>query len=62
MKYRREVTCQITAFEVPNPPLDPEATGRKWMAVATAHAYDPHVKVGGSNLRTWSQRERRCES
>jgi len=45
--HRRGVTCQITAFEVPNPPSDPNATARKWMAVATAHVYDPNVKVPG---------------
>jgi hypothetical protein len=41
------VTCQITVFEVPNPPSDPNATAHKWMAVATAHVYDPNVKVPG---------------
>lgn len=45
--HRRGVTCQITAFEVPNPPSDPSAAARKWMAVATAHVYDPNVKVPG---------------
>jgi hypothetical protein len=45
MSYRRGVTCQISAFEVPNPPLDPDAAGRKWMAVATAHVYDPNLVV-----------------
>jgi hypothetical protein len=47
MVFRRGVTCQVTAFEVPNPPTDPEAEGRKWLAVATAHVYDPDVKVPG---------------
>lgn len=47
MTYRRGVTCQISAFEVPNPPSDPNATARNWMAVATAHVYDPDVKVPG---------------
>ena len=47
MIYRRGVTCQISAFEVPNPPSDPNASARKWMAVATAHVYDPDVKVPG---------------
>jgi hypothetical protein len=47
MIYRRGITCQISAFEVPNPPSDPEATARKWLAVATAHVYDPDVKVPG---------------
>lgn len=47
MIYRRGVTCQISAFEVPNPPTDPNATDRKWLAVATAQAYDPNVRVPG---------------
>lgn len=47
MSHRRGVTCQITAFEVPNPPSDPDAAGRKWLAVATAHVYDPNVVVPG---------------
>src|SRR5262245_55869189 len=47
MIFRRGVTCQITAFEVPNPPLDPNATARKWLAVATAHVYDPTTQVPG---------------
>ena len=47
MTYRRGVTCQISAFEVPNPPSDPDATARTWLAIATAHVYDPDVKVPG---------------
>jgi hypothetical protein len=47
MKFRPGVTCQISSFEVPNPPLDPEAIGRKWLAVATAHVYDPNAQVPG---------------
>jgi hypothetical protein len=47
MNYRRGVSCQISAFEVPNPPSDPDATARKWLAVATAHVYDPDIKVPG---------------
>jgi hypothetical protein len=47
MTYRRGINCQISAFEVPNPPSDPDAVGRKWLAVATAHVYDPNVKVRG---------------
>lgn len=45
--HRRGVTCQISAFEVPNPPSDPNAQARKWMAVATAHVYDANIKVPG---------------
>lgn len=47
MIYRRGVTCQISAFEVPDPPSDPNATARKWLAVATAHVYDPDVQIPG---------------
>jgi hypothetical protein len=47
MRFRRGVTCQISAFEVPNPPNDPNAADRKWLAIATAHAYDPDIKVPG---------------
>jgi hypothetical protein len=47
MSYRRGVTCQITAFEVADPPSEPNTTGRKWLAVATAHVYDPNVVVPG---------------
>lgn len=47
MTHRRGVTCQISAFEVPNPPSEPSSTARKWLAVATAHVYDPNVKVAG---------------
>jgi hypothetical protein len=45
MLYKRGVTCQITAYEVPNPPNDPNALGRKWLAIATAHAYDPDIQI-----------------
>lgn len=47
MTHRRGVTCQITSFEVTDPPADPVAAGRKWLAVATAHVYDPNVVVPG---------------
>ncbi len=47
MTHRRGITCQISAYEVPDPPSDPDAHGRKWIAVATAHAYDPDVEVPG---------------
>lgn len=47
MCYRRGTSCQVSAFEVPNPPADPDAAGRKWMAVATAHVYDENVRVPG---------------
>ena len=45
--HRRGITCQISAFEVPNPPSDPDAPARKWTAVATAHVYDANVRVPG---------------
>lgn len=44
---RRGITCQITAFEVRDPPSDPDAAGRKWLAVASAHVYDPSIEVEG---------------
>jgi hypothetical protein len=47
MSHRRGVTCQITAFEVPNPPTDPDAAGRKWLSIASAHVYDANIKVPG---------------
>ncbi len=47
MTYRRGVTCEITAFEVPNPPTDPDSANRKWLAIATSHVYDPNVSVPG---------------
>jgi hypothetical protein len=43
MTHRRGVTCQLSAFEVLDAPTDPNLPSRKWMAVATAHAYDPNV-------------------
>ncbi|CAN5392673.1 hypothetical protein BH09PAT4_BH09PAT4_09600 [soil metagenome] len=43
--HRRGITCQITAFEVLEAPSDPNVPARKWMAVATAHVYDPNVVV-----------------
>jgi len=46
-KHRRGVTCQITAFEVPSRPSDPDAPAHRWMAVATAQVYDRDVKVPG---------------
>ena len=45
MIYRRGVTCEITAFEVPNPPTDPDSPNRKWLAIATSHVYDPNAKA-----------------
>lgn len=45
--HRSGITCQISAFEVRDPPSDPTALARKWMAVATAHVYDPKVRVPG---------------
>ena len=45
MTHRRGVTCQITAFEVLDAPTDPDVPAHKWMAVATAHVYDPDIVV-----------------
>ena len=47
MIYKRGVTCQIAAFEIPNPPSQAEARGRKWLAIATSQVYDPKVEVPG---------------
>jgi hypothetical protein len=47
MSHKRGITCQITAFEVPDPPSDPDSLARKWLAVATAHIYDPNIMVPG---------------
>lgn len=43
--FRRGMTCQVTAFEVLDAPSDPVLPPRRWMAVATAHVYDPEVIV-----------------
>lgn len=45
--FRRGVSCEVSAFEVPNPPLEPESPQRKWLAIATAHVYDPDFEVRG---------------
>ncbi len=45
MTYKRGVTCQITAFEVLDAPVDPDVPTHKWMAVATAQVYDPDIVV-----------------
>lgn len=47
MSYRRGITCHISAFEVPNPPLDPNADARKWLAIASAHVYDTNARPPG---------------
>ncbi|WP_438025559.1 hypothetical protein [Sorangium sp. So ce233] len=47
MDHVRGITCQITAFQVPDPPSEPDASGRKWLAVATAHVYDPKIELPG---------------
>ena len=41
--HRRGMTCQITAFEIFDAPTEPSMPPRKWMAVATAHVYDPNM-------------------
>lgn len=46
MKYRRGISCEITAFEVPNrPPIQMLRRGR--LAIATAHVHAPDIKVPG---------------
>src|SRR5688500_15210966 len=47
--YRRGTNCHISAFELSDPPADPVGITRKWMAVATAHVYDPAVRVPALN-------------
>lgn len=47
MTHRRGITCQITAYQVPDPPSDPDSRRRKWLAIATAHVYDPDVELPG---------------
>lgn len=46
-EFKRGITCEITAFEIlnPPPPPDPRFATVKWMAVATAHVYDPDLIV-----------------
>jgi hypothetical protein len=43
MTYRRGVTCQVSAFEVIDAFVELGMPARRWMAVATAHVYDPDV-------------------
>ncbi len=47
MKYRRSVTCQVTAFQIENPPDDGVKGPHEWMAIATAQVYNPHPETGG---------------
>ena len=44
-KFRRGITCQITAFEVSDPPVDLNVPTAKWHAVATAQIFDPVAEV-----------------
>ena len=43
--HERGVTCQITAFKVLDAPPNPNGPPRTWMAVATAHVYDPDIEA-----------------
>jgi hypothetical protein len=47
MSHRRGMTYQVTAFCLDDPPQDGVTVPQPWMAVATAHVFDRHVKVNG---------------
>jgi hypothetical protein len=41
------LTCQVTAYYVEDPPYDGVFGPHAWMAIATAHIYDPEPDTGG---------------
>jgi hypothetical protein len=47
MSYRRGVTCQVTAFQIDSPPDDGVKGPHEWMAIASAHVYNPNPETGG---------------
>ena len=48
MSYRRGITYSVTAFHLDDPPVH-EVVGRhEWMAIATAHVYNPNPDTGGA--------------
>jgi hypothetical protein len=47
MTHRRGVTCQVTAFQIDNPPDDGVTGPHEWMAIATAQVYNPNPETGG---------------
>ena len=46
MQHKLGINCQITAFQVAQPPADPVRGSHEWLAIATAHVYnsDPGSK------------------
>ena len=47
MKHRRGITCEISAFHIDEPPYDGVTGPHEWMAIATAHVYNPNPDTGG---------------
>jgi hypothetical protein len=41
------ITCQVSAFYLQDPPDDGFTGPHPWLAIATAHVYDPHPPTGG---------------
>jgi hypothetical protein len=42
------ITCQVTAYYLQDPPDDGVTGPHPWLAVATAHMYDPHPATGAA--------------
>ena len=47
MSHKRGMTYQVTAFRIDDPPQDGVTGPQPWMAVATAHVFDPRTEVKG---------------
>lgn len=47
MKYRRSITCQVTAFHVEAAPDDGVKGPHAWMAIATAQVFNRNPESGG---------------
>jgi hypothetical protein len=47
MGQTRGITCELTAFHIDNPPGDDVTGKQEWMAIATAHVYNPSPNTGG---------------
>lgn len=41
------ITCQVTAYHVEHPPYDGVMGPHPWLAIASAHMYDPAPDTGG---------------
>lgn len=41
------LTCQVTAYYIEDPPSDGVTGPHPWLAIATAHMYDPEPDTGG---------------